>query len=170
MESEYSVEPLGPQHNRAAFSCGVDELDTYIKKYASQDQRRYLAAVHVLRRVSEPATILGYYTLGGYAVEYTGLSPTMVKNLPRYDVLPAALIGRLTVDQRHQGQGFGKLLLIHAFEMVLRRQRDMAAMAIIVEAKDDASRAFYEKYGFLRMPDRPYRLVIPMTTVKRSLA
>jgi len=170
VESEYSVEPLGPQHNRAAFSCGVDELDTYIKKYASQDQRRYVAAVHVLRRVREPVMILGYYTLGGHAVEYTGLPPTVAKNLPRYDLLPASLIGRLAVDQRFKGQGFGKLLLIHAFETVLQRQPDMAATAIIVEAKDDGSRAFYEKYGFLRMPDRPYRLIIPMTTVKRSLA
>ena len=64
----FRVEPLGKHHDRAAFSCGVTELDTYLQRYVGQDQRRNLTRCFVLIKLDEPQRILGYYTLSNAAV------------------------------------------------------------------------------------------------------
>ena len=40
-------------------------------------------------------------------------------------------------------------------------------MAVIVDAKDDPARGFYEHYGFRRFVDDPYRLFLPMADAER---
>ena len=44
------IEPLGKQHDRATFSCGIPELDRYLVRQAVQDVRRRIARVFVCRR------------------------------------------------------------------------------------------------------------------------
>ncbi len=160
----YLFEPLGPHHNRAAFSCGVVALDRYFRQQASQDLQRNLAAVFVLRDTTSEL-VIGYYTLNATSLESTGLPPAVTTRLPRYPVLPAVLLGRLAVDERYQGQGFGELLLVDALRRSLATSEQIAAMAVVVDAKDDAARGFYERYGFQRFLDDEYRLFIPMTTI-----
>jgi len=46
-ESRFAIEPLGEKHNRAAFSCGVEALDSYLHKQAGQDARKRAAAPFV---------------------------------------------------------------------------------------------------------------------------
>jgi hypothetical protein len=43
----------------------------------------------------------------------------------------------------------------------------IGAVAVVVDAKDDATRAFYERYGFFRDLDNGYRLYLPMKTVEQ---
>ncbi|WP_243146661.1 hypothetical protein [Scytonema sp. UIC 10036] len=38
-------------------------------------------------------------------------------------------------------------------------------MAVVVYAKDDQARSFYEHYEFIQFPDYPNRLFLPMTTI-----
>ena len=59
----YRIEPLGKQHDRDAFRCGVESLDNYLKMQASQDMRRKANAVFVLVPERAPKTIAGYFTL-----------------------------------------------------------------------------------------------------------
>lgn len=155
------VEPLGAIHRRVDFSCGAEPLDRYIKQQAGQDVRRHLAAVFVLRSRHDPATIAGYYTLSAASMTIEDLPPDERKRLPRYP-LPAILIGRLAVDHRYQRQGLGEYLLMDALQRSLRA--DIAAIAVIVDAKDDNARSFYERYGFRRLPEREYRLFLLLKT------
>src|SRR5262245_15188449 len=113
MIAEYLIEPLGQQHDRAAFVCGSELLDRYLRHQASQDVRRHLAVVFILRTVDSPI-VVGYYTLSMSAIEPTSLPAELIPRLPRYPVLPAALIGRLAVDQRYQGQRHSERLLLDA--------------------------------------------------------
>jgi GNAT superfamily N-acetyltransferase len=158
------IEPLGSGHNRAAFSCGVEALDRYLKQQASQDARNRVAAPFVLRDQDSPR-IIGYYTLSAFTIEASKLPAETVKKLPRYPRLPAVLIGRLAVDREFSGQGWGEVLLVDALRRSLERSAEIAAMAVVVDAKDDRARAFYEKYGFRRFVDHEYRLFLPMKTV-----
>jgi GNAT superfamily N-acetyltransferase len=162
MEPEYVVEPLGDTHDRAAFSCGVEPLDRYLWQQAGQDMRRYLAAVYVLHAPGSP-TILGYYTLSALSIEPTQLPAALTKRLPRYPVLPAVLVGRLAVDRRWRGRGLGEQLLLSALRRSLRNE--IAAWAVVVDAKDDAARRFYEHFGFQRLMDNDFRLFLPMKDV-----
>jgi GNAT superfamily N-acetyltransferase len=163
-DDRYRFEPLDAHHNRADFSCGVEALDRYFRQQAGQDQRRRVAVPYVL---VDPTTgaVVGYYTLSTLSILAESLPDEVTRRLPRYQALPAILIGRLALDQRYRGQGLGELLLMDALRCGLEISRQVGAMAVVVDAKDNAARAFYERYGFIRFLDHEYRLFLPMATV-----
>jgi len=159
-----TIAPLG-QNDRTAFSSGFEALDRYLKQQAKQDLRNRVAAVFVLCQSGSNA-ILGYYTLSASVVIPAELDPALRKQLPRYQALPAVLLSCLAVDQRQQGHGIGKLLLIDALQRSLRFHSHIGAMAVTVDAKDDAARSFYEHYGFTRFLSHEYHLHLPMRTIE----
>jgi GNAT superfamily N-acetyltransferase len=160
----YVVEPLDAQHNRSDFECGVEPLDRYLKQQASQDMRRRIAALFVLVD-QDIDSIAGYYTLAATAIRLAELPPEITKKLPKYPLVPATLLGRLAVDQRYQGQGVGSFLLMDA----LRRSfnSEIASMAVVVDAKDDKARDFYEHHQFIPFPEQSQRLYLPMATIAK---
>jgi GNAT superfamily N-acetyltransferase len=164
--SNLHIEPLGKEHDRAAFSCGVAALDRYLQKQAGQDARRYAAAPFVLCEGDSPS-VLGYYTLSAISVDVGELPAETVRKLPRYPEIPATLIGRLAVDRHRRGERLGEFLLMDALYRSLRQADEIAAAAVVVDAKDDRARSFYEAYDFRIFPDRQDRLFLPMTAVKK---
>jgi len=163
-DARYRFEPLGRHHNRAAFSCGVAALDRYFHQQVGQDQRRALPAPYVVVDTATEA-IVGYYTLSTFSIVPASLPDPVARRLPRYEAFPAILIGRLAVDQRYRGRGFGRRLLVDALLRSLAISQQIGAMAVVVDAKDDAARSFYEQYGFTRFVDHEYRLFLPMATI-----
>jgi GNAT superfamily N-acetyltransferase len=161
--SSYRVELLGDQHDRTAFSCGVEALDRYFRTQAGQDTRRRVASCFVL--VAPDGSVVGYYTLSAAGIAVAELPADVTKKLPRYPLIPAALMGRLAVDQRWHGQRLGELLLFDAFGRALRSE--LAAYAFLVDAKDDAAQAFYERYDLRRLSGPGRRLYVPLAEVAR---
>jgi GNAT superfamily N-acetyltransferase len=104
-----------------------------------------------------------------HSVALTDLPVDMSRRLPRYPDVPAALLGRLAVDSRYRGRGFGRVLLIDALQRAYRASAEVRAFAIVVDALHDAARDFYVKYGFIALPSAPYRLVLPMAMIARLL-
>lgn len=159
------VAPLGPEHDRAAFSSGVAALDDWFKSRASQDERRNIARVFVA--VDANIGVAGFYTLSAYTLASDDLPLPMAKKLPRYDKIPAVLIGRLARDLRCRGQGVGDVLLGNAVERIVAANRTVAAHAIVVDAKDDRA-AFYQRMGFAVFPLHPQRLYLAMATAMQT--
>jgi len=164
--SNLHIEPLGKTHDRAAFSCGVPALDQYLQRQAGQDARRYAAAPFVLCE-GDSTAVLGFYTLSAISVDVGELPDETARKLPRYPEIPATLIGRLAVDQRRRGERLGEFLLMDALHRSLRQAGAIAAAAVVVDAMDDHARSFYEAYDFRIFPDRPNRMFLPMTAVKK---
>ncbi len=162
-----TVQPLNQYHDRAAFSCGVEALDSYLQKQAGQDQRKNIARVFVAEGVN-PQDIAGYYTLRSYGIDVGDLPETQRKKLPRYPIIPAALIGRLAVGISYQGSGLGEYLLLDALARVIEASVEVASHAVVVEAIDGRATAFYRKYGFVPFPSRPMRLFLPTATAKAA--
>jgi len=160
----YRFEPLDRHHDRAAFSCGVEALDRYLHQQAGQDRRRDLSVPYVLVDTA-PGKLAGYYTLSTFSIVPASLPEAMSGKLPRYEAFRAILIGRLAVDRRYHGQGFGRLLLVDALLRSREISRRVGAMAVVADAKDDAARSFYERYGFTRFVDHEYRLFLLMSTI-----
>lgn len=161
-----TIEPFDShKYNRSNFSCGQESLDSYIRKQASQDIKRKIAMVFVLID-SLNSNIIAYYTLSAYTVQVTELSQSFAKKLPRYPLLPATLLGRLAVDYRYQGQGFGELMLIDAFKKALSATTNVASVAMITEALDEKASQFYQKYGFQPFQNHPMKLYLPMRTIE----
>ena len=107
--SDFVCEPLGNQHDRALFDCGVSILNDYLAKYAKQDVKRKASAVFVLVHRAEPRRVIGFYTLCATSVSLSELPQAMTKKLPRYPEIPAVLLGRLARDIHFPG--VGELLL-----------------------------------------------------------
>ena len=161
----FVIEPLGPKHDRAAFSCGVEALDAYVHKQAGQDLKKRAAVPFVI--TPDGKAIAGYYTLSQYAVQLDTIPTEVAKKLPKYPVVPATLLGRLAVSTAFRGQGLGSMLLMDALYRTLRHSREMASAGVVVDAKDAAALAFYKKYGFLELPKVERRLFLPMGTVEQ---
>jgi len=157
------IEPLGPQHDRAAFSCGVDSLDFYLQKQAGQDLKKHAAVSFVL--TPDGREIAGYYTLSQYAVQLANVPEHLAKKLPKYPMVPTPLIGRLAVSTAFRGQRHGETLLMDALNRILHHSKGLASAGVIVDAIDDAAVAFYKKYGFLEIPNVPRRLFLPIGTI-----
>lgn len=169
-----TVEPLGAHHDRAGFSCGVPALDEYLKRQAGQDQQRKVAACHVAVNSAaagtpDPTRVLGYYTLSNYGLGLGELPADVTRRLPKYPVVPAALLGRLAVASESQGAGLGDFLLADALKRTLRVATEIAIYAVVVDAIDPAAAAFYRRYGFDVFPGEPLRLFLPLATVARAL-
>jgi GNAT superfamily N-acetyltransferase len=136
------IEPLGKQHDRAAFACGDPVLDHYLKEMAGQDARRLVAAPFVAVAAKVPRTILGYYTLSAFRVDPGSLPASVARRLPAYPLMPATLLGRLAVDQRYRGQGIGEFLLLDALHRAYVQSSQIAAIAVVVDAIDTGPRDF----------------------------
>ncbi|WP_208246299.1 GNAT family N-acetyltransferase (plasmid) [Rhizobium sp. T1470] len=162
VEETLRVEILGSQHDRSAFDSGVEPLDRYFRVQAGQDARKNMAAPFVL--VLADGTVAGYYTLSSMAVNLGDLPEKIVRKLPRYPLVPATLLGRLAVDRHHQGKGFGRFLLADALFRAVKSE--IASFAVIVDAKDDIARRFYERESFLPFPDQPMKLFRPMVDIE----
>lgn len=89
--------------------------------------------------------------------------------MPRYPQLPVTLIGRLAVHVRLKGQGCGEYLLMDALHRSLTHSAEVAAMAVVVEAKDETAAAFYRHFDFRPLQASPRRLYLPMQTVQALL-
>jgi|SRR6266566_3481583 len=160
------VEPLARGHDRENFDCGEPALNDYLQRQATQDTRRGVSRVYVAHEKGS-SEVLGYYTLSATSFSKKSLPEAEAKRLPHYPI-PAALLGRLAVDRSCHGQGMGKFLLFNALHRVLQAAESLAVYALIVDAKNDNARAFYERYGFIRFPDIESRLFVPLETLRTA--
>src|ERR1700674_2978467 len=164
------VEPLGDAHDRQGFSCGNSGLDHYLKEQANQDLRRGCAVPFVLTPSAGKSAVLGYYTLSSFGIDAGVVPPDVAKKLPRYPLVRATLLGRLAVDDKHQGEGIGEFLLMDALHRSLVQPLQIAAAAVVVEAIDERAARFYQHFGFIPFPTINGRLFIMMKTVKQLFA
>jgi GNAT superfamily N-acetyltransferase len=161
----FVITPLGDEHDKSGFNCGVPILDQYLRTQAGQDIRRHIANCFVAV-TAETNTIAGYYTLSAASIALGDLDADVAKRLPRYSVIPAARVGRLAIDQRHQRRGLGGAMLFDALERALRS--DAAIFAMLVDAKNDEAAAFYGHHGFTPFASRPLTLYLPIATAKKA--
>jgi predicted GNAT family N-acyltransferase len=155
----FVIEPLSAQHKRHDFSCGVEPLDRYFHQQATQDMRRLVAKCLVA--VDENTNrIAGYYTLSASGIPINDLPPDLRKRLPRYDLVPVALLGRLAIDLAYQQQKLGAALLYDALERA--STSDLAVFALIVNAQDEKAKAFYQYFGFITFQSQPLHLFLPL--------
>ncbi len=137
---DYVCEPLGNQHDRTQFNCGVSVLNDYLAKYAKQDVKRKASAVFVLVVRSDPKRVIGFYTLCATSVALSELPEEVTRKLPRYPEIPAILIGRLARDVNHAG--VGALLLSDAITRCVRVASEIAASLIVVDSKGETATRF----------------------------
>jgi GNAT superfamily N-acetyltransferase len=165
--AEWTIEPLGPAHERDRFSSGQASLDDFLRSLVSQYERRRLGRTYV---AVPPAArnIVGYYTLAPGAVSFASVPARLGRKLPRHPV-PVVLLARLAVDEKEQGKGLGQLLLVDAMRRCLALGDRLGVHAIEVNAIDDRAGAFYERFGFIPLADDRRHLYLPLATAEAAL-
>lgn len=86
----------------------------------------------------------------------------------RYPLIPAVRMGRFAVDKNFKGQGLGGALLADA--LTRSSNSDIAAYALLVDAKDKIATAFYQHHGFIQLADTPLTpltLFLPLATAAK---
>jgi len=163
------VRPLEKSHDRKSFDCGNEDLNRYLREQARQDAEKRVAAPLVLTQTGS-SKVLGFYTLSSSIIPVDELPPDIGRRLPRYGQLPVTLLGRLAVDRCVGGKGVGEFLLVDALRRSLEAARQIAAMAVIVEAKDEIAERFYRHFDFQPFQQTPLRLFLPMGQIDKLFA
>jgi GNAT superfamily N-acetyltransferase len=165
--ADWIIEPLGKDHQRAAFRCGKPALDDFLLSRVSQYEKRRLGKTFVAVNSGEKR-VIGYYTLAAGAVTFEHLPTESSRKLPKHPI-PVILLARLAVDHSAQGQRLGEGLLLDALRRSLDLSDSLGAYAVEVDAIDDSAVAFYVRYGFAPLLDHPRHLFLPLTTIAQAL-
>lgn len=160
-----SVEPLDPRHDSTTFDSGKEELDDWLRRFALSNHRAGSARVYIVHRSDR---IVGYYALAAASVESADAPTRVSKGLSR-NPIPVIFLARLAVNRDEQGHGLGAALLRDALLRALSAADEIGARAVIVHAKDDEAREFYEHFGFEASPSDPLHLLILMKDLRRML-
>ncbi len=159
------IELLDKKHDRKNFDCGKERLNRYLQNQAGQDVKRKLSACFVLTGGNDE--IQGYYTLSNSAIPLSNFPEAIRKKLPRsYTSIPATLLGRLAIDIKHQWKGIGKVLLVDALKRSHEISKEIGSFAVVVDPIDNDAERFYEKYGFIKLPDSG-KMILASKTLKQ---
>lgn len=159
---EYSIEPWSGDLKdlRGSFDCGADDLNSYLKRQASQDIDKRTCALFTA--LNHGSRIAGFYA----TVMFQGIFIFQIHTkLPKYPLVAAVLLDRLAFDLKFWGKGVGELLLLDTMKRAL--YNEIAWWAMIVYSKEE-SRSFYLRYGFCTFDDEKYRLFIPLETIRKA--
>lgn len=174
-EPKFAIEPLDPsKHDRAAFSCGVGQVDNFFKRTANK-----LAAADNLRvfvMAAGGGEIIGFYALNAHAVDYQDLPPEYARTRPGHGSIPAAYLSMIGVDTRYAGKGYGGDLLADALTRIATAAENIGIAVVMLDVLDDGNaelvakrKALYEGYGFTVLPSNPLRLFLSIATVRALL-
>lgn len=159
------IEILSKKHNKKKFACGIDMLDNYLHNQANQDLKRKLSVCFVWEDM-ESGLIQGYYTLSNHSIPLGSLPYKWKEKLPKsYSYIPVTLLGRLAVDKRFQGKRVGSILLVDALKRSYETSEKIGSYAVVVDPINIEIERFYEKYGFIKLPDSG-KMFIAMKTLK----
>ncbi len=160
-------EPLGAQHQFAAFDCGAPALNEFLSRHALGNHQSGTAKTYVA--TTDRHLVVGYYSLAASQILFADAPARLQKGAPRHPV-PVVLLARLTVDRAWQGQGLGAGLLKDAIIRVLAAAEGVGVRGLLVHAKDETARTFYERYDFAPLPGYPMHLVLLLKDARRIVS
>ena len=99
------IEVLQAHHQKISFNCGQDDLNKFIKQYASQHQKSGTSKTYVA--IDDDLHVRGFYCLSSASIGFDVVNTVLTQRLPRYP-LPCVVVGRFAVDQTVQGEELEK--------------------------------------------------------------
>jgi ribosomal protein S18 acetylase RimI-like enzyme len=163
------IEPLDrKKHDRAAFSCGVERVDNFLKKTAAGQQDNDLTRASVACLDSDNA-IIGYYALNSHSIDTRTLSEELRQKLPSYDAISAIYLSLVGVHSQYQGKGLGRFLMMHAFERCVQAADIVGSHFIVLDALNERAAKLYRELGFVDLPGHEPRMLIAMKVVRAAM-
>lgn len=157
------IEVLQAHHQKKSFNCGQDDLNKFIKQYASQHQKSGTSKTYVTID-DDDTQVKGFYCLSSTSIGFDVVDAVLTKRLPRYP-LPCVVVGRFAVDQTTQGRGIGQVLLAHALKQVSKVAQIIGINFVVIHAKDQKAMEFYQRFGFISLTSNPLTLIYPVSEI-----
>jgi GNAT superfamily N-acetyltransferase len=161
-------EPLGPQHEVAAFSNGRHaSLDDWLRQ-RSRTSEGLPARTYVTCAADPVNQVVGYYAISTAAAHRVAMPSTKLrKGMP--EEVPLLLLGRLAVDAAFQGQGLGAALLADALRRCAAASVIAGVRGVLAHAIDDEAVRFYLRHGFAAAPPLGERtMLIPIESLRAA--
>lgn len=149
------------------FSCGVPDLDTWLVRYAGQNERRDNTRTFLLLDPVQ-GRIAGYYAQRTYELAAQDAEAALGRSV-RFPV-PAVLIARFAVDREYQGRGLGRLLLFHSLRTLHEASQSVGFQLVVVHAISREAALFYESCGFQRFATKPLQLFMTTKDLRATFA
>ena len=166
MTQGFRIEKLRRDHAVDGFTCGSEELDRFLIRYAFVNQ---LANASQTYLGLHDAEIAGFYSLVVGEVAYGDAPERLAKGLARHPV-PIMLLARLAVTSAWQGRGIGAGLLKDAMRRTLQAAEIGGIRAFAVHAKDPPAKRSYEHFGFVASPTDPLHLFVLIKDLRQLAA
>jgi GNAT superfamily N-acetyltransferase len=167
LSSAYSpVRKLLATDHVDAFDCGQAALNQFLQRYALVNQKANSAQTYVC---CHEDVVVGFYSLAVGSVDPEGAPSRVVKGLARHPV-PVMILARLAVDKEHQRQGLGRALLKDALLRTAQAADIAGIRCLLLHAKDDAARQWYESWEFEPSPTDPYHLFLMLKDLRGMLS
>ena len=148
-----------------AFDCGEAALNQFLQRYALVNQKANSAQTYVC---CQSDVVVGFYSLAVGSVDSGAVPPRVLKGLARHPV-PVMILARLAVDNEHQRKGLGQAMLKDALLRTAQAADIAGIRCLLVHAKDDAARRWYESWEFEPSPTDPYHLFLMLKDFKNLL-
>ena len=159
-----AVETLSADHDHSNFDCGKPALDSWLKRFALANQAAGASRTYVVHRSGR---VVAYFALAAGSVEREAVPGRIAQGLARHPV-PVVILARLAVDEREQGRGMGKMLLKDALLRIADAGDVIGVRAVLVHAKDEDARAFYQRFDFEPSPVDPLQMLLLAKDIKRA--
>jgi GNAT superfamily N-acetyltransferase len=168
MATNWKLTKLSETHAIDAFTCGTRpgaaEIDRYLRESALTEQAAGLASVWVVEDVSASTRedqLVGVFTLSPVSVR---ISPDLLAAMgiaAPYAQIGGWLLGRMGLSIRHQGQGYGRLLVATAVRTAREWREQTAGVLLAVDPKNAKLRQWYLDldFGFHRLESNDSRLL-----------
>lgn len=160
-----AVAKLSATDNVDAFDCGSPALNQFLQRYALLNQKANSAQTYVC---CIDGVVVGFYSLAVGSVDPEVAPARVLKGLARHPV-PVMILARLAVDQAHQRKGLGQALLKDALLRTAQAADIAGIRALLVHAKDEAARQWYESWEFEPSPTDSYHLFLMLKDLKSLL-
>lgn len=149
-----------------AFDCGQAALNQFLQRHAFVNQKANSAQTYVC---CHKDAVVGFYSLAVGSVNPEAAPSRVMKGLARHPV-PVMILARLAVDKEHQRKGLGQALLKDALLRTAQAADIAGIRCLLVHAKDDAARQWYESWEFDPSPTDPYHLFLMLKDLKSMLS
>jgi predicted N-acetyltransferase YhbS len=160
------IERLAAHHQRSGFDCGDAVLNDFLQRQANQLVRKGFGKTYVAL-ADDGITVVGFVTMSAGQIQTKQL-PSHLK-LPRYPA-PVLRIGRLAVSLSEQGRGTGQQLMSFSLQLALEFSQHVGLYAVVVDAKHDKAKCFYEALGFTPTLNDPLCLYVPILTLQKAIS
>lgn len=134
-------------------------------RYALQSQQSDSATTYV---ACIDERVIGYYSLTVGSVAHKDAPERIIKGIAKYPI-PVIILARLAVDKDEQGKGIGKGLLKNALQRVAQAADIIGVRALLVHAKDEQARLWYEQFDFDFSPTDPLHLFLSLKDIRKIL-